>query len=182
MNNIMYTDYASWLLEKSELINKLKDDNSFLYERFKHIIDVINHLYNKKVENDDLDAEDENIFGVGFYYLFEQFEHIEQLLQYTYDYNYEELYKQKKTIELLLNTIEFENDISYILDDAEEEVTAFVELQEEIFKYIENKEEAPKELFDRLDKVSSEVYEDNDLDYYPIKEIFYDIAEMLDLL
>lgn len=182
MKDVMYTDYASWLLEKGDLIKKLKEDDSFIYERFKHVLDVIHHLYNRKVEQDNLDSEDENIFGVGFYYLFEQFENIDQLLKYIYDNDFNELNKHRKTIELLLNTLEFENDISFILDEPEEEVDLFVQLQEEIFEFIEKKEEAPKELFDKLDKVSSEVYEDNDLDYYPIKEIFYDIAEMLDLL
>ncbi len=182
MEDIMYTDYASWLIEKSDLISKLKEDNSFIYIRFKHIIDVTRYLYNRKVEDDDLDQEDENIFGIGFYYLFEQFENIDQLLKHTYDDNLEELNKHKKTIELLLNAIEFENDISYILDDPEEQINAFVELQEEIFEYIEAKKEAPEELFEKLDHVSAEIYENNDLDYYPIKEIFYDIAEMLDLL
>lgn len=181
MENIVYSDYANWLIENDDLLKKLKENNSFLYKRYKHVIDVVNYLYKTKVETDNLTEEEVNIFGVGFYYLFEQYEQINLLLEYTYNGDYAEMEKHQKTIELLLDAIEFQNDIYSMLDEPEV-VQDFVELEHDIFSYIEKKSPAPDELFEKLNEVSIRVYGEHDLDFYPIKEIFYDIAEQFNLI
>ena len=89
--------------------------------------------------------------------------------------------KQQKTIELLLDAIEFQNDIYSMLDEPEV-VQDFVELEQDIFSYIEKKSPAPDELFEKLNEVSIRVYGEHELDFYPIKEIFYDIAEQFNLI
>ena len=37
MDNIIYNDYASWLIESDELLNKLKEEAPFIYQRYQHI-------------------------------------------------------------------------------------------------------------------------------------------------
>lgn len=181
MENIVYSDYANWLIENDDLLRRLKKENSFLYKRYKHVLDVVNYLYNMKIETDTLTEEETNIFGVGFYYLFEQYDQISLLLEYSYNGDLKELEKQQKTIELLLDAIEFQNDIYSMLDEPEL-VQDFLELEQDIFSYIEKKSPAPDELFEKLNQVSIRVYEENELDFYPIKEIFYDIAEEFNLI
>ncbi|NLN50940.1 MAG: hypothetical protein GX149_04910 [Acholeplasmataceae bacterium] len=184
MENVVYNDYASWIIENSNLFESLKQQNSIIYTRFKHVFDVVSHLYELLLENKLLDDEQNNIFEVGFYYLYEQFENVKLLLEHTYEGDIVAFNKQSATIELLLSTIEFENDFYNVTlqNPEEDKENAFVELEQEIIEFLERKEDAPQELFEKLDKLSAELYEKHDLEYYPIKEIFLDIAEELNLL
>lgn len=174
MEDIIYTDYANWLIEVDDLLKLLKKEESFLYYRYKHILNVLNHLYYIKVETNDLTPDQEAIFSVGFSFLFEQYEQIWTLLKHTYDNNLKAMNKQQKTIELLLSVHEFQIDVEAVIDVKETGV--FLEIEDEINTYINNKQEAPETLFEKLDVASSRVYEENEIDYYPISEIFFDIA------
>ncbi len=181
MNDIVFNDYANWLIENADFFENLKETKSILFTRNKHIFDVVAYLYDLKVEEKTIDEEQEYIFEVGFYYLFDQFEHINLLLKHTYNDDFDAFNKQAKTIVLLLNTIEFENDIHNLVSQKEAK-KAFAEIEQEILKYLEKKEEAPQELFDKLNEVSEKIYNKHNLEYYPIFEIFYDIAIELNLL
>lgn len=174
MEDVIYTDYANWLLEIDDLLKLLKNQESFVYYRYKHILDVLNHLYYIKVETNDLTDEQDDIFSVGFSYLFDQFDQIDLLLKHTYNNELKELHLQQKTIELLLSIHEFQIDVEAIIGTKEME--EFLELEDEVNIYINEKKEAPENLFEKLNAISANIYEKNNLDYYPISEIFFDIA------
>lgn len=182
MNELIFIDYANWLIEIDDFLKLLIKEDSFLYHRYKHILDVCKYLYEIKVETNELDEEQSNIFLTGFYYLFEQLDNIKLLVDMTFNGNIQKVNEQQKTIELFLNAIDFENDIYHMFQDPEEKVEEFLEIQKEVFSYLEENKEAPIELFKKLDIVSTKIYEENNVDYYSIKEIFYDIAGEFDLL
>ena len=48
MDDKVFHDYASWLIENSNLFDKLNLAESSLMDRYKHVFDVIQHLYDKK--------------------------------------------------------------------------------------------------------------------------------------
>ena len=38
MNDALYHDYANWILESSDLVDNLRERNSSILERFKHVL------------------------------------------------------------------------------------------------------------------------------------------------
>lgn len=181
MKDIIYHDYANWIIEKSDLFESLTNVNSLLIERYKHARDVVSHLYQKKVDNNDLDKDEESIFSFGFYYLFEEFEQVSLLLEKTYNGDIERFNNNINTIILYLNAVEFENEIYNSFEDADK-AKPIVELENEILSFIEKHEEAPQEMYEKFDQVSMKVFTDLDLDFYPINEIFFDIADEMGLI
>lgn len=177
----IYNDYASWILEQSTLIEKLTEIKSPLLTYNKHVYDVVKHLYDKVLEEKTLMTDEETIFTTGFYYLFEHFEQINLILKTHYDGDVVKLNKQSKTMMLLLDLLDLENELYDIVKE-EDKLKPFIELEDEITSYLVKQKNAPKTLFDKLDKVSEEAFNGLDDEFYPIKEIFYDIAAEYDLL
>ncbi len=182
MDDKVFHNYASWLIENSNLFDKLNLAESSLMDRYKHVFDVIQHLYDKNIESEALDDEEFNIFNAGFYYLFEQFDQISLILEHTYNGDIYALDKQAPTIILLLNTIEMENELYEALEGEEEKTKPLTDIEQEILSIIERKEDAPVELYEKLDQVSVKLYDEYGLNFYPIGDIFYDIAGEYDLL
>jgi len=81
MIDALYHDYANWIIETSDLVEGLKTSNSNIYERFKYVIEVLEFLYNKKIEEKTLSPEESNIFETGFYYIFDAFENVKLVIR-----------------------------------------------------------------------------------------------------
>lgn len=182
MDDKVFHDYASWLIENSNLFDKLNLAKSLLMDRYKHVFDVIKYLYDKNIENKHLDEDEFQIFNAGFYYLFEQFDQISLILEHTYNGDVYALDQQTSTIILLLNTIELENELYDVAQGQEEKTKPLTDIEQEILAILERKEDAPVELYEKLDKVSVKLYDEFGIDFYPIGEIFFEIAEEYDLL
>jgi|SRR5690554_338 len=180
MENI-FNDYASWFLEQASFIEELTKLNSSLLKYNKHVIDVVKHLYNKVLEEKKLSSDEETIFTTGFYYLFEQFEQINLILKHHYDDNVIKFNKQAKTMLLLLDLINLENELYDLIGD-EEKLKPLIALENEIIAYLAKNKQAPKSLFDKLNQVSELAFLEVSDDFYPLKEIFYDIADEYNLL
>lgn len=181
MQDVMYNDYASWVIEKSELFNELTNHNSLLLERYKYAKEVVKHLYDKKVNSKTLSEDEEAIFSFGFYYLFEEFEQITTILNKTYNGDITRFNANIDAIILYLNAIEFENEIYNAFSDFEK-AKPIVDLEFEILTLLENEEKVSKEMYEKFDEVSTKVFTDLKLDFYPINEIFFDIADEMGLL
>src|SRR5690554_2096954 len=110
-DELLYHEYAGWLLEYDKLIKSLKKLKSPIYDRFKNILDVVDYFYNKLIDDPEFNEEDHNIFETGFYYLFDQVEEIRSLLEEVYNYNIEDLNKEADKVNLLLTTIDFQNEL-----------------------------------------------------------------------
>lgn len=183
MKDVVFHDYANWLVEISDLTEELKQKESILIERFKYVLDVLTFLYEKKINEKELTQEEENIFETGFYYVFEQFESIKLILEHDYHGDLERMNEQAKTVILLLNTIEFQNEIIGSIEQPNEaHMQSLIDIEQEILSLLEKKADAPSDLFLKLDTVTEGIYKELELDYYPIHDIFFEIADELGLI
>lgn len=183
MKDVVFHDYANWILEISDLTEALKEKKSILLDRFKYVLDVLDFLYDKKINEKTLNNEEESIFETGFYYVFEQFENIKLILEHDYQGDIDLMDIQSKTVILLLNTIEFQNEIIGNSDEANEaHMQLLVDIEQEVLGLLEKKTDAPIDLFEKLDTVTEGIYKDLELDYYPIHDIFFEIADEFGLI
>ncbi len=181
MENIIYHDYASWVIEKSEIFENLINVNKLLQERYKYAKEVVTHLYDKKLEEKTLTEDEEAIFSFGFYYLFEEFEQISTILNKTYNGDIVRFNANIDAVILYLNAVEFENEIYNAFSDLEK-AKPIVDLEVEILALLEREEKVSKEMYEKFDEVSTKVFTDLKLDFYPINEIFFDIADEMGLI
>lgn len=183
MVDALYHDYANWLLESSDLVEELKGLNSTIYERFKYVIEVLEFLYNKKIEEKQLSQEESNIFETGFYYVFDAFENIKLVLEHDYNGDTQVLNQHSSTMILLLDTLDFQNElIGAIEEPNEQHMQSLIDIEHEILTILEKQGDAPKELHEKLDNVTEGIYKELSMEYYPINNIFFDIADELGLI
>ncbi len=178
----VYHEYASWKMENHDLLKYLVDNNSDLIIRFKHVIDVIDHLYDKLIDDPNFSDEEDHIFETGFYYLFDQIEEITGLLKTSYQNNIKDLEKRSKDVNLLLSAIDFQNELLGVENFEQKDMDLLVEFEQDVLKRLENKESIPLEMFDKLDKISFDLFKKLEVEYYPINDIFLEIADELGIL
>lgn len=178
----IYHEYANWKLENDELIRYLIHNNSDLIVRFRHVIDVTDHLYDKLIDDPNFTEEENHIFETGFYYLFDQMDEILSLLNKSYGNDIEQLEKRAKDVNLLLSTIDFQNEIIGIENYKQEDLDKLVDFEQNVLEKLEKKEEVPKSMFEALDKMTFEMFKRLDVSYYPVNDIYLEIADELGIL
>lgn len=171
-----YKDYLSFKEDKYELINFLVKKNSNIIARFKHVLAVIDFLYEQHCENIKLDSNEENIFQTGFNYVFDRFELIELMLKKIFNSNLEEMEQFSTTINLVLYVNDFKDEVMNIDEENKNAISEFSLYEEKILKILENKEHAQDVEFALLNDISLKIFDEIGEDYYGINEIFYDIA------
>jgi hypothetical protein len=180
-DELKYHEYANWKMENHDLLKYLTENNSDLMIRFKHVLDVTDYLYNKLIDDPNFTEEEDQIFETGFYYLFDQIEKITELLK-PYQNEFKALEKRSKEINLLLSAIDFQNELATFEDYDAEDMADLIDFEEEVTKKIENKEEVTTDMFEKLDQLTFEIFKKMDLEYYPINDIFLEIADELGIL
>jgi hypothetical protein len=178
----IYHEYANWKLENHDLLKYLVDSNSDLIIRFKHVIDVIDYLYDKLIDDQSYSDEENHIFETGFYYMFDQVEEILNLLNKSYHNNIKDLELRAKDVNLLLSTIDFQNELLGVENFEQKDMDQLIEFEQEVLKRLENKEEVPIDLFDKLDEYTLSLFQKLDVEYFPINDIFLEIADELGIL
>ena len=156
-----YNEYVNWKIENDELLKKINSYDNDIFYRLKHVYDVIEYYYDKLIDDSSYSEEDDVIFQTGFYYLFEQFEEIKELLNNVYNKNYDEMMSNSKDVNLYLNVKEFQN---------------------EVYDYLIKKEHAPEEVFLKLDNIMSNIYEELKTSFNSVNTIFLEIADELNIL
>ncbi len=180
-DELKYHEYANWKMENHDLLKYLTDNNSDLMIRFKHVLDVTDHLYNKLIDDPQYSEEEDQIFETGFYYLFDQIDKITQLLK-PYQNEFKALEKRSKEINLLLSAIDFQNELATLEDYDDTDMADLIDFEQEITKKIENKEDVTQDMFEKLDRITFEIFNKLDVEYYPINDIFLEIADELGIL
>ncbi len=178
----IYHEYANWKLECHELIKYLRDSDSDLIIRFKHVLDVTDFLYDKLIDDPSFSDEENQIFETGFYYIYDQIDKINDFIQQVYDGEFDALEKHARDINLLLNAIDFQNEILSIEDYKQKDLDALHRIEKTIESYIRDQEDTPEEIFTNLDQTSYRIFHDMNIDFYPINDIFFDIADELGIL
>lgn len=181
MENIVYNDYANWLIEYDELLKDIKDNATFIYERYKHIFNVVTHIYNMKVDKKEISDDETDIFTAGFTFLFEQTQNIELLHKSFFNNKVELLTKEEQKVSLYLDLQEFLKDLENILED-ESKLKPLKDIEDEIYKAFQDKKPLRKDIYEEFNVASMDLYRENSINFYPIKEIFYDIAEIYNLI
>ena len=168
-------------MENHDLLKNLTENNSDLMIRFKHVLDVTDYLYNKLIDDPNFSEDEDQIFETGFYYLFDQIDKITQLLK-PYQNEFKALEKRAKEINLLLSAIDFQNELATLEDYDDTDMADLIDFEQEITKKIENKEEVEEDMYEKLDRITFEIFNKLDVEYYPINDIFLEIADELGIL
>ncbi len=168
----IYTDYANWKYENSDFIFKLVKSKSKTISRFTSVIAVVDYLYEKKLKDENLTSDEEIIFSVGFDYIYDNFYTIKTLLEYKYNNDYLEMEKFAKTINLLLYVNEFQSELL----NTNLDISKLDDFENQINKYIDNKENVPDTFFPMFDDIINPLIKQLDIDFTPIESIYYEIA------
>lgn len=171
-----YEDYLAFKEDKYELIKFLVNNNSNTIVRFKHVLAVIDFIYERHCSEVKIDADEENIFQIGYNYIFERFNLIELMLSKIFNNNLEEMELYSKTINIILYINDFKDEVLNLDEDNKTEIDNLNEFEESILLLLENKEHATDVEFGLLNELSMKVFDDLGEEYYGINEIFYDIA------
>lgn len=177
-----YNDYLNFKEEKYELIEFLVNSNSNIIVRFKHVLAVIDFIYERHCAEVKLNTEDENIFQTGFNYVFDRFNLIELMLSKIFNNNKEEMELFSKTINIILYVNDFKDEVENFDRDTKEQLDDLSQYEESILSLLEHKEHATDVEFGLLNDLSLKVFDDLGEEYYGINEIFYDIALELGII
>ena len=182
MDETAYHEYANWKLENNELLNKLNTEAEDIFFRFKHIIDVTNYFYDKLIDDANYAEQDDVIFKSGFYYLADQLEELKVLLKDVFNNDLNEAKKYFREINLFFNTLDFQAEL--INNDIElgADLETLMTFDKKVYEYLERKQNAPDELFAELDKITNNIYQKLNSNYYSINNIFLEIADELNIL
>lgn len=175
----IFEDYSSWKDENYELINELIKLKSPIISRISHVIAVVDYLYQQHESQGNLDEDIEVIFESGFDYLHDHFVTITTILHKEFRGNLVAMNNIAKTINLLLYTNDFENELENMDDYKQTDLDKLSDFEQKVLAYIDRHEEAPDEMFGLLDDITFDIFEDG---YRFINDIMYDVAVELDLI
>ncbi len=178
----IYNEYANWKLEYHELIKYLREHDSALILRFKHIFEVTDYLYDQLIDDPEYTEEQHEIFETGFYYLFDQIDKIQELLKGSYKNDIKQLEKFSKEVNLLLSTIDFQNELLSIDEYDTEHMNQLLDFENDVLDKLEHQQEVPAEMYKKLDDMTYKMFNEMDVDFYPIQDIFLEIADELGIM
>lgn len=177
-----YHEYVNFKLENKDFLDKLEAEGNDIYYRFKHVLDVVEYLYNSLVDKEDYGEQEHIIFETGYFYIVTQVEEIKDLLKTFYNNSIVNLNNNAKEVNLLLNTYDFQTEVSNYQDLDSKHIESLLEFDKKIIKYLESKESIPEKLYIELDNLVSKLYEDLEMDYYTLNTIFLEIAEQYNII
>ena len=178
-----YLDYASWKKTNEKLIDFLIKKNSKIIARFRYVLMVVDYLFDKVVyERMKLSIEEEEVFEVGYQYIFDRFNTIQLVAEHVFNNNYDAMEHFAKSINLLFYILDFEDEIDSIEGDHKEEHKRFADLEDNVMQMIEAKIQVPDEYYALVDDISLAVFDGLGVNYYGITDIFYDVAIELGLI
>jgi hypothetical protein len=178
-----YLDYASWKKTNEKLIDFLIKKNSKIIARFRYVLMVVDYLFDKVVyERMKLSIEEEEVFEVGYQYIFDRFNTIQLVAEHVFNNNYDAMEHFAKSINLLFYILDFEDEIDSLEGDHKEEHKRFADLEDNVMQMIEAKIQVPDEYYALVDDISLAVFDGLGVNYYGITDIFYDVAVELGLI
>ncbi len=181
-DELVYHEYANWKLEHHELIKYLREQDSDLIIRFKHIFEVTDYLYDQLIDDPEFSDEQDEIFQTGFYYLFDQMEKISELLKESYQNDVKSLEKFSKEVNLLLSTIDFQNELLSAESYDINHMNQLLDFESDVLDKLQHQEVIPDEMYQQLDDMTFEMFKEMEVDFYPIQDIFLEIADELGIL
>lgn len=183
----LFTDYANWKIEKYDLITTLKEIDSLVIVRYLNVLAVLDYLYDIVVEKKRKLTEDEEyIFSIGFEYLDNNFITIEELLKNYFNNNFKEMEECAKTVNLLLYTLDFEEELlNNVSDDdltLQSDLKKLEDFEDSVDEYLKNRINVDEVMFVKLDDIVENIFNKRRIEIHPIDSIFYEIAEEYNLI
>lgn len=181
-HELIYNEYAGWLLEHEELLSKLKQLDSLLLFRFENVFNVVDHLYNKLIDDPTYNEDDHDNFSFGFHYIHTQVEEIKKILFNVYNNDYLAMNIDAKKVNLLLNTIDFQHELLDLENYDAQSMEQLLNFETLIISKLTNKEKIDETLYKKLDDMSLQIFKRLNIEYYPIDSIFLEIADELGII
>lgn len=178
----LYHQYANWKIDHDDILKYMLERNSDLMIRFRHVIEVTDHLYDRLIDDPSYSDEEHDIFETGFYYLLSQLDEITTLLEKSYDNDIEKLENQAAGVNLLLATIDFQNELMSAGEYDQKDLDRLVDVEHDILGHLEKQENVPQDMYEMVDKLSLEMFTKMDVEYFPVNDIFLEIADELGLI
>lgn len=178
----IYHEYASWKLENIEFIQHLKSSDSSLMIRFNHVLAVVDHLYDKLVDSMSFTEDELNIFQSGFYYLADQIDEIQSVLKDYYQEDLTVLETKSKEINLLLSVIDFQNELMSVDAFEQEDLDKLIDFENNVLDKLKQNIVIPDAMYVELDDLTYEMFKKLDVDFYPINDIFLEIADEMGII
>ncbi len=176
---IVLKDYANWKMENVETLEKLKANDSLIYDRLEPVYKVLNTIYDMAIEEKELSEDLQTIFQVGLNYIHSQFEVIKIYYEKLFDSDCSKFESYTPLVGYLLFISDFRAD----LDDYEDQID-FDDLND-VETLIENMIAEEDVNFqyaaERLNKAVDTIVEQLDFEYVSIIDIFVEIAENLNI-
>ena len=159
MNRI--EDYKQFINEKSELINKLKEHKTLLYDLFHPILLVLDYLTGNDINIEGYKrSELEEVFNDGYEYLYNSLDIVEEILKKMLFNNVSSLIHHDKEIYYILKFDELAQyeDKNKIIDDKIDRLYKLIELNKSLDKneekdykdYILSEESKEKDIQNRF--------------------------------
>lgn len=181
-DELIYSEYAGWKLEHDDFISNLKKLDSLLIFRFENVLNVIDHLYDRLIDDPNYSDDDHVNFVFGFQYVHQQIEEIKAILSKYYQNDYLALNLDAKKINLLLNTIDFQHELLDLDTYDQEAMEFFLNFEAELLDKIAKKEVIDDTMYQKLDLESAKIFKKHNLEYYPIDSLYLEIADELGIL
>lgn len=178
----VYHEYAGWQLEYNDILKKIKSEGNDIYYRIKHVADVIDYLYVQLTEDKDYSEEEDQIFKTGYFYFATQVHEINEIVKKYYNNDYKLANKRAKEINLLLNTIEFQDEALNLEVERTEDINKLLSFDEKILSYLNKNKEVPENLYEELNLLVANIFDEDDLNYLTVNNIFLEIADELNIL
>lgn len=180
-DELIYQQYANWRMENDELIKFVERSNTSIKNTFEHVLPVVEYLYNELIDNEEYGEEEDGIFQFGFQYLVFKYDEIKYVFDNFCKGDYKKLESIAKTINLFFHVLEFEHALLENESADSDDIDELIDLEKEIEYYLEKCENAPDELFQRVDSKSNEIFIKGDYEFESIESIFASIAISLEI-
>ncbi len=177
MDEFVLKDYASWKMENYEMLEEFKHNDNPIYERLEPVYAVLENLYEMACREEELDEDLENIFVVGFEYLFSQLNVTKIYFETLFKSNCDEFEDYSEMVLFLLYIFDLRTDLES--HDIDSDIIALNDTE----TYIENMIMERRTDFDFVRNMMNEtlkkVFDTIDYDYVSIVDIYVEIAENL---
>lgn len=176
-----YHQYASWKVSNEEFLKKLQNTDSGIYFRFAHILTVTDFLYDKLIDDPNYSDDEDIIFITGVNYLSSLIYDLTMILKEIYQDDFEKFLNDEKKITLVMDIIEFQNELLRYENVESTDMNYFIDLEKQILDNIKNNKEIPDSIYQELDNKSVLIFKKYTDDFLPITTIFLEIAAELKL-
>jgi len=178
-----FLDYKSFKDTNEDLLMQLIKNNSLIIARFKYVIAVVDYLYDQAVfEKKELDNNENEIFEVGYQYVYDRFMTINMFKEQVFKNNLFEMERFAKSLNLLFYIEDFLDEVDSFEGETKNEHKRLADLETSVTEMIENKHQVQDEMFALVDDISMQIFSSLGIEYYGIPDIYYDIALDLDLI